>query len=68
MARKVWHVRWDPQKRKWFVKRSGRQRYREYDVKKVAVEVAKEVAKRNEPSQLMVHKQDGTMNASYEYG
>lgn len=68
MARKVWHVRWDAEKREWYIKRSGRTRYREYDTKRVAVANAKDVAKNNEPSQLIVHKQDGTTGASYKYG
>jgi hypothetical protein len=66
--RKVWHVRWDAEERVWYVKRSGRNRHREKPTKEEAVEVAKDVAKNNEPSMVIIHKQDGTTNASHEYG
>ena len=68
MARKVWHVYWDSENRVWYIKRSGRERHREYGTKKQAVEVAKEVAKRNEPSKVVTHKQDGTVGNTRSYG
>jgi hypothetical protein len=39
-----------------------------HDTKDPAVEAGRKVAQANEPSQLVVHKQDGTFEYEYTYG
>lgn len=36
--------------------------------KEEAIEKAKEIAKANEPSQIIVHRQDGQIQTEYTYG
>lgn len=65
--RKVWHVRWDAADGVWYIKRSGKRRYKEFNTKQVAVNNAKAVAKNNTPSQLIVHTQTGSTSGVFEY-
>lgn len=51
----------------WDVKHNG-QVLSHYVLKENAVEAGKKVAKANEPSQLVVHKADGTFEYEHTYG
>ena len=62
MARKVYHV--VPE---WDVKHEGAL-LSHHALKSDAVEAGKKVAKANEPSQLVVHKADGTFEYEHTYG
>jgi len=39
-----------------------------HDTKDAALAAGRAIGKRNEPSQLVVHRQDGAVQATYEYG
>ena len=58
-----------PSDDKWAVKIETRDRAEAlYDTKDKAVDVAVEMAKRNEPSQVKIHRQDGTFQEERTYG
>ena len=64
--RKVYHVA--PKDDRWEIKAEGAQRATKLtDTKKEAVAAAKEMAKRQLPSQLIVHKTDGTIQHEFTY-
>lgn len=65
MARKVYRVL--PNGTQWQVKHDGRVLSNHY-TKQVAVDEGRRVAKANEPSQLVIHKADGTIETEYTYG
>jgi hypothetical protein len=39
-----------------------------HDIKEKAIAVGKKVAKNSEPSRLVIHKDDGTIQIAYTYG
>lgn len=65
MARKVYRV--VPNSGNWDVTHAGVVLSHHY-LKDVAVEAGKKVAKANQPSQLVVHKADGTFEYEHTYG
>jgi len=66
-SRKVWHV--VPQGKMWAVKKKKAGRASSLHKKKsVAVSKATRLAKRNKPSQVKIHKMDGTFQTEYTYG
>lgn len=65
MARKSYHV--VPSGAQWDVKLSGVVQATK-DTKEMAVEWAIATAKQNKPSQVVVHKKDGTIETEYTYG
>lgn len=65
MSRKVFHV--VPNGTNWQVKHNGGVLTSHY-TKEAAVEKGRAYAKANEPSQLVVHKADGTIEYEYTYG
>jgi hypothetical protein len=65
MARKVYRV--VPSSGDWEVTHNGQSLSRHY-LKENAVEAGKKVAKANQPSQLVVHKADGTFEYEHTYG
>jgi hypothetical protein len=65
MARKVYHV--VPASGAWQVKHQGAI-LSNHATKDAAVEAGRKVAKANQPSQLVIHKTDGTIETEYTYG
>lgn len=65
MARKVYRV--VPNAGDWDVTHEGQVLSHHY-LKDNAVEAGKKVAKANQPSQLVVHKADGTFEYEHTYG
>lgn len=65
MARDVYHV--VPDGKDWNVTHAGQTLSKHAD-KDDAIESARSVAKANQPSQVVVHKQDGTFQTEYTYG
>lgn len=65
MARKQFHV--VPSGTNWQVKYSG-DVLSTHKLKSDAVSAGQNVAKANQPSQLVVHKADGTIEYEYTYG
>lgn len=65
MARKVYRV--VPSSGNWDVKHNDNVLSHHY-LKDVAVDAGKKVAKANQPSQLVVHKADGTFEYEHTYG
>lgn len=64
--RKVYHV--TTHEEGWKVQAEGAQRAsRVTDTKAEAVEAARELAKNQEPSQVVIHRQDGTIQTHYSY-
>ena len=64
MDRKVYHV--VPSGARWQVKHEG-EVLSYHATKDMAVEAGRKVAKANAPSQLVVHKLDGTFDYEYTY-
>lgn len=65
MARNVYRV--VPDGEDWKVTHAG-QTLSTHTNKDDAIETARTVAKANQPSQVVVHKQDGTIQTEYTYG
>jgi len=65
MARKIYHV--VPNGTNWQVKHNGQVLSNHY-LKTEAVSAGQRAAKANQPSQLVVHKADGTIEYEYTYG
>ncbi len=65
MARKVFRV--VPNGSQWSVTHEGRT-LSNHLTKQVAVSSGQTVSKANQPSQLVVHKADGTFDYEYTYG
>lgn len=65
MARKVFHV--VPNGTNWQVKHNG-QVLSNHTYKTNAISSGQQVAKANQPSQLVVHRADGTIEFEYTYG
>lgn len=66
-GRKTWYVK--PHDRGWQVLADGAKRATVVTERKNdAVRGAKEIARRNEPSRVVVHKQDGTVQDDISYG
>jgi uncharacterized protein YdaT len=64
--RKVYHVA--PSDDRWEVKAEGAQRATKLtDTKKEALAAAKDLAKNQKPSQVIIHKMDGTIQTEHTY-
>jgi poly(hydroxyalkanoate) granule-associated protein len=58
-----------PKEDQWAVRREGEDRnLRVLDTKREALNVAREIAQGHEPSRLVVHRADGTIQDSFNYG
>ncbi|MGD8718183.1 MAG: DUF2188 domain-containing protein [Candidatus Zixiibacteriota bacterium] len=67
--RESYHVVHDGDENLWKVKREGADRASStHDTKEEAVDKARELAKNNEPSQIIIHKQDGKIQEERTYG
>ena len=67
MARNIYDV--SPNGELWIVKKRGSTWVSSNYVRKAdAIEYGKTVAKANQPSQLVIHKADGTFETEYTYG
>lgn len=67
MARTIYEVY--PSGEKWAVKRRGTERADStWDTKKEAVDRGVELAKANQPSQLVIKRRDGTIEEERTYG
>jgi Uncharacterized protein conserved in bacteria (DUF2188) len=66
--RKVYHVVPDASGEQWLVTEENGSFRQEFPTKEDAVNAAKERAKRQEPSQVKVHKRDGNMAYESTYG
>lgn len=65
--RTVYHV--SPSGDRWKVKREGAaQAAKTFDLKAAAITYARSVAKNNKPSQVIVHRKDGTIETEWTYG
>jgi len=69
-ARKVYHIVPNPgQEKDWKIKEENvDEPLGLFDNKEEAIEKAKEIAKANEPSQIIVHREDGQIQTEYTYG
>lgn len=65
MARKVYRV--VPKSGDWDVTHEGQVLSHHY-LKSNAVEAGTKVAKANQPSQLVIHRENGTIEKEYTYG
>lgn len=64
--RKVYQV--TPKEDAWLVTLDGKKKpLAQYETKSAALEAARELAKANEPSQLIIHRADGTVQTSHTY-
>ena len=68
--RKVYHIVPNPgQEKDWKIKEENIDEPLGLFSNKVeAIEKAKEIAKANEPSQIIVHREDGQIQTEYTYG
>ena len=58
-----------PKEDEWAVRREGEDRnLRVLDTKRKALDVARDIAQAHEPSRLVVHRADGTIQDSFHYG
>ena len=65
MARRVYHV--TPKGLDWIVQSGGVELFRS-TTKQPAVDWAVQTAKANKPSQVVVHRSDGTIETEWTYG
>lgn len=69
MARNVYHVTYRSSDTKWQVKKTGNDHASSvHDLKEEAIAAGRTLAKANQPSQLVIHKMDGTIETEYTYG
>ena len=66
--RTVYHVVPDADQSHWLVTQENAAFREQYETKEEAVEAAKSRARREEPSQVKVHKFDGNMEYESTYG
>jgi hypothetical protein len=66
--RTVYYVVPDASGKTWLVTQENNEFRQEFRTKQEAVEFAKERARKQEPSQVKVHKQDGNMEYESTYG
>ncbi len=67
--RTVYHVLPNADRSRWVISIENDDAFREeYDTKEEAVKAAKSRARRQEPSQVKVHRQDGNMEYESTYG
>lgn len=67
--RKIYHIVPDTNKGGWKVKKENSERASSIHLTKdEAIEQAKQFAKKNPLSQIIVHKQDGTIQIEWTYG
>lgn len=65
--RATWDV--SPSEHSWEIKKRGNDRASATEeTKSEAVSRAKEIARNNEPSQVVVRRQDGTVQETFSYG
>ena len=63
---KIYHVA--PSRNRWEIKAEGAQRATKlHDTKQQAVAEARELAQKQRPSQLVVHKRDGTIERQFTF-
>jgi len=69
-ARKVYHIVPNPgQEKDWKIKEENvDEPLGLFSNKEEAIEKAKEMAKANEPSQIIIHREDGQIQTEYTYG
>ena len=69
-ARKVYHIVPNPgQEKDWKIKEENiDEPVGLFSNKEEAIERAKEIAKANEPSQIIIHREDGQIQTEYTYG
>lgn len=65
MARKVFHV--VPYGTNWQLKHNGKV-LSDHTLKSAAIEAGRRYAIANQPSQLVIHKADGTIETEHTYG
>lgn len=69
MARNKYWVVWTSSVEKWQVKKTGASvALRNFDTKDPAVSYGVTVARKNEPSQLIIKRKDGTIEDERTYG
>lgn len=69
MSRTVYHVVHNSDKEVWQVKKEGSSTaIKNFDTKDEAIDYAVELAKNNKPSQVKIHKKDGTIESERTYG
>ena len=68
--RKVYHIVPNPgQEKDWKIKEENvDEPLGLFSDKEEAIEKAKEMAKANEPSQIIIHREDGQIQTEYTYG
>jgi hypothetical protein len=68
--RKVYHIVPNPgQEKDWKIKEENiDEPLGLFSNKEEAIEKAKEIAKANEPSQIIIHREDGQIQTEYTYG
>jgi len=65
--RKVYHI--VPREKGWSMKREGSDRaMKNFTRKKDAMDYARQRAKAEQPSQVKIHKKDGTIQSEHAYG
>ncbi len=58
-----------PKDDKWSIRQEGQDKDSSVqDTKTAALDAARKLAQSNEPSRLVVHRADGTIQTSYNYG
>jgi hypothetical protein len=67
-SRTVYHVVPDASREGWLVTQENGEFRREFRTKEQAATAAKEFARSQEPSQVKVHKSDGSMEYESTYG
>lgn len=66
--RKTYHLTYTEDSKKWKVELEGANRASSvHENKENALESARELARKQQPSQLIVHKRDGTIQTEYTY-
>lgn len=69
LARSVYHVVHNSDKEVWQIKKEGSSTaIKNCNTKSEAIDYAVGLAKNNEPSQVKIHKKDGTIESERTYG
>lgn len=67
--RKTYHLVYTKESKQWKVEIEGASRASSvHENKKSALDAARELARNQQPSQLVVHNMDGTIQTEYTYG
>jgi len=68
MMRKKYHIT-TAKSGGWKIKGEGGPRaIKLFDTKEKAIEIGRKITKSKQPSQLIIHKKDGTIQTEYTYG